>query len=693
MKLRNPVNQKKYSVEFIVVTEDLMPLLGKRAAEQMNLMVVNYDNMKSEHKLKTVSSILIQYEDVFNGELGTLPGTVHFTVDPTVKPVVSPARRIPIALQSKVRSELNRLTELGVLIPVDEPTEWVSQIAIQEKKNGKIRLCIDPRPLNKALKRERYTLPVIDDILPSLANAKIFSKVDLTSGYWHCQLDNASSMLTTFQTLFGRYRATRLPFGLSVSSEIFQKRLCQALEGLNGVSAVADDILVYGVGDTFEEATIDHDAKLQALLECCRKVGIKLNKDKSQFGLREIQFFGHTITDQGLKADTSKVDALLKMQRPADKKGVARFQAMVNYLARFLPQLSETMAPIRSLLKEDVEWNWNATHDKAFEHIKQLLTQAPVLAFCNPKAELSIECDASHSGLGAALLQKGQPLAYISRTLTDAETRYAPFEKEMLAVVFSLEKWHHFTYGRYVTVYSDHKPLQSIFKKPLFKAPKRLQSMLMRTLGYDVEIIYRQGKQQAISYTLSRACLPLTSNESPNSEFETVNMAQYLPDTEERLEQIRKATEQDEVLSSLKSVILRGWPDDNTQIIPRVMPYTSYKDELTVQNGVIFRGERLVIPVSLRSEMKKSIHQSHLGIEGCLRLARDLIFWPGMSSEIRQFISMCEVCQKYQAKQNVRESLMSHELPDRPWEKIRTDLFSLDAAEYLVTVDYYNNFW
>ena len=140
----------------------------------------------------------------------------------------------------------------------------------------------------------------------------------------------------------------------------------------------------------------------------------------------------------------------------------------------------------------------------------------------------------------------------------------------------------------------------------------------MRTLGYDVEIIYRQGKQQAISNTLSRACLPLKSNESPNSEFETVNMAQYLPATEERLEQIRKATEHDEVLSSLKSVILKGWPDDNTQIIPRVMPYTSYKDELTVQNGVTFRGERLVIPVSLRSEMKKSIHQSHLGIEGCL---------------------------------------------------------------------------
>ena len=143
-----------------------------------------------------------------------------------------------------MRSELTRLITLGVLIPVDDPTEWVSQIAIQEKRNGQIRLCIDPRPLNKALKRERYTLPVIDYILPKLANAKIFSKVDLTCAYWHCQLDSESSMMTTFQTPFGRCRATRLPFGLSVRSEIFQKRLCQALEGLNGISAVADDTLV-----------------------------------------------------------------------------------------------------------------------------------------------------------------------------------------------------------------------------------------------------------------------------------------------------------------------------------------------------------------------------------------------------------------------------------------------------------------
>ena len=140
------MNQKKYSVEFIVIKEDLMPFLGKRAAEQMNLMVVNCDNMNPVHKLTIVSSIVIQYQGVFNCELGTLPGTVHLTLDPTIKPLVSPARRIPIVLQSKVRSELNRLITLGILIPVDEPTEWVSQIAIQEKKNGQIRFHIDPRP-------------------------------------------------------------------------------------------------------------------------------------------------------------------------------------------------------------------------------------------------------------------------------------------------------------------------------------------------------------------------------------------------------------------------------------------------------------------------------------------------------------------------------------------------------------------
>lgn len=161
--------------------------------------------------------------------------------------------------------------KLGVLAQVEEPTPWVSSLAVATKKSGALRICIDPKHLNAALKREAYQLPILDDMLPELAQAKVFSTVDLKAGYWHCILDEESSLLTTFSTPYGRYRWLRLPFGLSVSSEIFQKRVNQALEGLEGILDITDDILVYGVGKDVKEATEDHGRHLKALLQRCRE--------------------------------------------------------------------------------------------------------------------------------------------------------------------------------------------------------------------------------------------------------------------------------------------------------------------------------------------------------------------------------------------------------------------------------------
>ena len=370
-------------------------------------------------------------------------------MDPTVTPVVSPARRVPVSMKPKLQQELKRLSSLGVIKSVDQPTEWGSQMAISMKKSGDVRVCIDPRPLNKALKREHYPLPVMEDLLPELSRAKCFSKVDLRSGYWHILLDEPSSLLTTFQTPFGRYRWCRLPFGTNVSSEIFQKRLHQALDGLEGVLCVADDIIVYGVGDTMSVAQISHDKRLNDLLQRCREMQIKLNMDKSEFRCSEVQFIGHLLTNQGLKPDPAKIEAVRKMPKPEDPEAVRRINGFVNYLAKFLPGLSDVMEPLRQLTHNDVEWQWTETHNKAFDKIKQLVTQAPILTYYDPQKPLTIQCDASQSGLGSCLLQDEKPVVFASRALTDVETRYAQIEKELLAIVFSLEKFNQYTYGRH----------------------------------------------------------------------------------------------------------------------------------------------------------------------------------------------------------------------------------------------------
>ena len=360
------------------------------------------------------------------------------------------------------------MERLKVITPVDEPTEWVSPIVVAVKKSGELRVCIDPRPLNTVLKRERYQIPVIDDLLPDLTDARVFTKVDLASAFWHLELDRESSMLMTFAMPYGRYRWLHLPFGLSVSSEIFQKRLHQELQGLPGVKCIADDILIHGTCEA------DHDSNLDGFMRRCQQKGIKLNAEKLEYKCKEVPFHGHLLTTEGLKPDPEKVRAIVEMPRPKDRGDILRLNGMVNYLSRFLPHLSDVMKPLRDLTHKDAAWCWDDLQEKVWNDVKTLIASAPVLAYYKPTEVLEIQCDSSQSGLGAALMQNGHPIAYASRALTETESRYAQIEKEMLAIVFSVEKFNDFTFGRRTVVHTDHKPIESIFMKPLHRAPFRM---------------------------------------------------------------------------------------------------------------------------------------------------------------------------------------------------------------------------
>ena len=210
--LRNPRNGKKYSVEFIVVNAGLLPLIGAKAAQHMQLLTVDKEKFvratppsKQQSSVKQVTLVeLVQaFPEVFERSVGTLPGTVHLEVEPDATPVVVPSRRIPTALKESFKKELERLVRDKIIAPVEQPTPWVSSLVVTTKTSGALRISIDPRPLNKALKRETYQMPVLDELLPELAQAKVFSTVDLRSGFWHCVLDEQSSLLTTFSTPHG----------------------------------------------------------------------------------------------------------------------------------------------------------------------------------------------------------------------------------------------------------------------------------------------------------------------------------------------------------------------------------------------------------------------------------------------------------------------------------------------------------
>ena len=273
---QNPKTGSVLNTEFVVVPKGHVPIMGVHAIQLFALMTVNDDNIMPVHdvssKIPGDTSIIDEYRDVFTGD-GKFEGKLRLEVDNTITPVTLPVRKVPLAVREPLKKEIERLVSKGILEPVDVPTDWVSSLVVVMKSNGKVRLCIDPKPLNRALKRNHYPLPVIDDLLPHLTNAKVFTVVDAKNGFWHVLLDDDSSFLTTFGTPWGRFRWTRMPFGISPAPEEFQRRLVQALEGLEGVMPIFDDILVFGVGENQEEAVRDHDEKLMALFERCRNTG------------------------------------------------------------------------------------------------------------------------------------------------------------------------------------------------------------------------------------------------------------------------------------------------------------------------------------------------------------------------------------------------------------------------------------
>ena len=452
-------NTTTHYLRFYVLKSCATPILGRESCIGMQLIkILDSDTVHTVTQQATIprelflDNLLKNFKDVFEG-IGELSGeyTIHTNND--VLPVVHPPRRLPISLQGSVKHELDAMVATNIIAPVSEPTRWVSSMVVVEKKNNKIRICLDPRDLNRAIMRSHYPLPTIEQVASRLNNAKVFSVLDAKTGFWQVKLDQQSSYLTTFNTPFGRFRWLRMPFGISSAPEVWQYRMNQ---GLAGVEVIADDFLICGFGNTTEEAVANHDVNLQNFLIRARERGLKLNPDKVKLRHSSVPFIGHVLTDKGLAPDPSKTAVIAKMPTPTNVKALQEFLGMVQYLAKFLPQLSKVTEPLRKLECKKAQWCWLPAHDEAIAKLKQMICEAPVLKYFDPSKQVSLQCDASERGLGYSLLQEGQPVAYGARGLTSTEQNYAQIEKEMLAIVVGCEKFDQYIYC-YVHELTDNR--------------------------------------------------------------------------------------------------------------------------------------------------------------------------------------------------------------------------------------------
>ncbi|XP_063955561.1 uncharacterized protein K02A2.6-like [Lytechinus pictus] len=624
--------------------------------------------------------------DVFEG-LGCMGEPQHLDVDKSISPTIHPPRKVPVAIKQGVKNELNRMEEMGVIVKQTEPTQWVSSmVTVAKKGKNKVRICLDPRDLNKAIKRPHYPMKTIDDITDNLAGAQIFSTLDANCGFWQIPLDDESSKLLTFNTPYGRYRFLRLPFGINSASEIFQRIMTDMFSDIEGLEVLVDDILIYGPSESV------HDQRLKQVLERCREKCIKLNPDKCHIRQTQVTYMGHIVSTEGLKPDPKKIEAITKMPTPQSKKGVQQFLGMVNYLGKFIPNLTEKSAPIRLLLEKDVAWHWDDKKEASFKALKEAVTNAPVLKYYDVSKPVKLSVDASQAGTGAVLLQNGHPVAYASKAFTDAQTRYAQIEKELAAIVFGCKKFHQYIFGRTVDVETDHKPLETIFKKPLHASPPRLQKMLLNLQKYDLRVTYEKGVNLFISDCLSRNFL---ANQSDDVDVEEIPICiiDKLPIADKRMKEIKDETKKDETLQKLRKAILTGWPNEKREVSEEIRQYWEYRELLTVEDELICKDARVIVPKSLRKKMIGKVHcHAHQGIEKTKKLARDIMYWPGMSAQIADIVASCEICNTYK-QNNANEPMIGHTKPDQPWQKVGSDILELNGKHHLILVDYYSSFF
>lgn len=675
------VNNVTKLLEFVIVHDKIYskPLLGLASCVELGL-IKKHDIDTAEISCK--NTFIDKNIDLFEGT-GTFNTTCSIKIDENVEPIVKPPRRIPETVKAKLKEKLCILEKDGIISKVESPEGWVNNLVIVEKTDGSIRVCLDPQDLNKVIKREYHLIPTVEELVPKLCNKSIYTVFDLKDGFYQIKLDDKSSELCKFNSPFGCYKFNRLPFGISVAPEIFQKYNEKNFGDIPGVVIYFDDMLICADNEK------EHDVILNKVVERARKLNVKFNPKKLQYRVNEVKYLGFVFNKCGMKPDPEHVKAIMSLEAPSNKKELQRILGMVNYLRKFIPNMSEVTAPLRELLKTSVHFDWLSVHNKALDELKNRISKAPILGNFNSNKEITLQCDSSKSGLGCCLLQDGQPVSFASRALSEAEQNYAQIEKEYLSIVFATKKFHNFIYGKKVIVHTDHKPLVSIHKKDVVKVmSSRLQRMKLKLLKYDLNVMYVPGKYMYVADLLSRSYI----NECDEDDFlreivHCVKAIRHIQVTDSKLKQFQECTVRDPVLNVIMSFCKNGWPSDKKDVPAEVRFYFKLRSDIFVEDDIVFLNGKIVVPVELRKEMLCKIHESHFGMEKSKLRAREILYWPGMSDDIEKLISRCSVCEKYSSK-NCKEPLMSHEIMSLPFEKVGCDICEFGKNDYFVLIDY-----
>ena len=638
----------------------------KYAAADLEKFCIEQKHLSPDEQAKLWTS-LNKHKALFDGTLGSWkmdPYNIELK-DPDCKPYHARPYPVPHSQMEKLKAEINRLVELGILEKINR-SEWAAPAFTIAKKEGDLRSIADFRELNQRIKRKPFPIPKIQDLLLQLEGFKYATTLDLNMGYYHIQLTPFASTLCTIVLPWGKYQYCKLPMGLCNSPDIFQEKMSELMAGIDFVRGYLDDLLCISTG-TLE----DHLEKLCEIFDRLETAGLKVNLSKSEFCKGELEYLGHWITREGVQPLSKKVESISNLAPPTTRKKLRTFLGMVNYYRDMWIRRSHVLAPLTALTSTKVKYKWTEVHQKAFDDMKRILARETLLAHPDFSQPFHVHADASKLQLGAVISQGGRPIAFYSRKLADAQTRYTTTERELLSIVESLKEFRNILFGHQIIIHTDHENLT--FK--VFNS-ERVMRWRLYIEEYSPDLRYIKGSKNVVADALSRLDI----------NWENMEEAHFTEELRSHL----YCYAADEMAPtdyplSYKTIGSHQQKDKNLiKKFKKHMDEASGPTKFHLQSfhaagndrELICRKGKIVIPSSLQDRVVDWYHHylAHPGINRTEETIGQHLWWEKMRDHITHTVQTCAICQRNKRRHKKYGYLPEKEAEAIPWDRLCVDL-------------------
>ncbi|GAB5480202.1 MAG: hypothetical protein Marn2KO_36690 [Marinobacter nauticus] len=613
---------------------------------------------------KAINNLLESYRRVFASDIpkGTPPvrngHEFEIELEEGTKPIFRPMYKLSPAELTEVKKQLDYMLDRDIIRPSKSP--WGAPILFANKKDGGLRFCIDYRWINQRTIKNRYPLPLPEELLDRFHGAKVFSRLDLRSGYWQMPVRAEDQEKTAFRTRYGHYEYKVVPFGLTNAPPQFMAMVNDLFRDFHDQFMVVflDDIIVYS--RTEEE----HAEHLRLVLDKLAEHNLFAKASKCAIAVSELDFVGHWITGEGISPHRSKVTAIRDWEPLTSVAEVRSFLGMVSYYRRFIREYSRIAAPIQKLVKKDQAWEWGPEQEAAFACLKDRLTSAPVLLIPDPAKPYVVVTDASDFALGATLMQEAteglQPVAFLSRSLNNAEQKYSAYERELLGISYALAQWRHYLEGAPggTTVYTDHQPATHFLQQRVLS---RTQTRWLKA-GYFQsimpKIVYLPGRSNVVADALSR---------KPQLKSMAILEAKISPG---EAQEWQAATADDPSLTDLVSRLDRG------ETVPG---YFRAETGILMYQPTPEAEPKIVVPAQKRQMVMHDHHDvpmaGHPGSARTAELVSRNYWWRGWRRAVTHYVRTCPTCQVMKTENAKPKGLLNPlPVPTYKWEQLTTDL-------------------